>query len=31
MIEHFRAKKLLPTLDEAALAESLRLAGEVFV
>lgn len=31
MIEHFRAKKLLPALDEAALTESLRLAGEVFV
>jgi hydroxymethylglutaryl-CoA lyase len=31
MIAHFRAKKLLPSLDEAALAESLRLAGEVFV
>lgn len=32
MIAHFRShsKKLLPMLDEAALAESLRLAGEVF-
>jgi hydroxymethylglutaryl-CoA lyase len=31
MIDHFRAKKLLASLDEAALKESLRLAGEVFV
>ena len=31
MIEHFRHKKLLVSLDEAALKESLRLAGEVFV
>lgn len=31
MIEHFRHKKLLASLDDAALKESLRLAGEVFV
>ena len=31
MIEHFRHKKLLTSLDDAALKESLRLAGEVFV
>jgi len=31
MIEHFRWKKLSPALNEAALAESLRLAEEVFV
>jgi hydroxymethylglutaryl-CoA lyase len=31
MISHFRAKKLLPVLDEAALKESLRLAEEIFV
>ena len=31
MIEHFRHKKLSLSLNEAALKESLRLAGEVFV
>jgi hydroxymethylglutaryl-CoA lyase len=31
MIEHFQQKGLLPALDESALAESLRLAGEIFV
>jgi hydroxymethylglutaryl-CoA lyase len=31
MIEYFRHKKLLASLDDAALKESLRLAGEVFV
>jgi hydroxymethylglutaryl-CoA lyase len=31
MVEHFRQKGLQPALDEAALAESLRLAGEIFV
>jgi hypothetical protein len=31
MITHFRAKKLLPDLDEAALKASLKLAEEVFV
>lgn len=31
MITHFRAKKLSLALNEAALAESLRLAGEIFV
>jgi hydroxymethylglutaryl-CoA lyase len=31
MIAHFRAKKLLPALDEAALKTCLRLAEEVFV
>jgi hydroxymethylglutaryl-CoA lyase len=31
MIKHFREKGLLGTLDEEALAVSLRLAGEVFV
>jgi hydroxymethylglutaryl-CoA lyase len=31
MIAHFRAKKLLPVLNEAALKQSLRLAEEVFV
>ena len=31
MIEHFRHKKLSFSLNEAALKESLRLAGEVFV
>jgi hydroxymethylglutaryl-CoA lyase len=31
MIEHFRHKKLALSLDEAALKESLQLAGEVFV
>lgn len=31
MIGHFKHKKILPALNEAALAESLRLAGEVFV
>lgn len=31
MIAHFRAKKLLAELDEAALKHSLRLAEEVFV
>jgi hydroxymethylglutaryl-CoA lyase len=31
MIRHFGEKKLLPSLDSAALKESLRLAGEIFV
>ncbi|HEV2483789.1 MAG TPA: hydroxymethylglutaryl-CoA lyase [Puia sp.] len=31
MIRHFKHKKLLPALNETALTESLRLAGEVFV
>lgn len=31
MIAHFRAKKLLPVLNESALKDSLRLAEEVFV
>jgi hydroxymethylglutaryl-CoA lyase len=31
MIGHFRQKGLLPQLDGAALAESLQLAGEIFV
>jgi hydroxymethylglutaryl-CoA lyase len=31
MIRHFREKGLLGDLDEGALADSLRLAGEVFV
>ena len=31
MIGHFKHKKLLPALNEAALTEGLRLAGEIFV
>jgi hydroxymethylglutaryl-CoA lyase len=31
MIDHFREKKLLPALNGAALKESLRIAGEIFV
>lgn len=31
MIDHFRTRRLLPALDEDALRESLRLAGEIFV
>jgi len=31
MINHFKEKKLLPALNGAALKESLRIAGEIFV
>ena len=31
MIEYFRKKSLLPSLNEDALKESLRIAGEIFV